>query len=329
MKRNILIGLLVVSLLSTIIFGVTAAETTTLRFAAGGMSGDWYIIAAGLMQLVSEKDNTIKLDVVPGAGLENPARVGIKEVDMALSFPPFSKSALDGTAPFTEAYPDIRGGYNGFGSSVGQFLVTKNTGLVTIDDLINQKYPVNLVVEPIGSSDPLFLSRILEFYGVDFATIEKWGGSVKFMGYEDQVVYMKDKHANAAFENTAAPSPPIQQLDFSNLGVRLLKYSDELRKYLKEKYAYSEFVIKKGTYEFMEEDIINCDAKISLIFNKNVPEDVVYRVIKIICENAKRVESISPSLTNIFNPTQASCTDLGVPLHPGAEKYYKEVGWIK
>ena len=328
MKKNILIVLLVVSLLATIVFGVSA-ETTTLRFAAGGMGGDWYIIAAGLMQLVSEKDNTIKLDVVPGAGLENDARVGVKEVDMAISNPPNDKSAFDGTDPFTEAYPDIRGGYKGFGADALQFLVTKDTGLETVDDLINQKYPLNLVVEPLGSTDPLFLSRILGFYGVDFATIEKWGGSVKFMGYDDQIVYMKDKHANAVFQNVSAPAPAIQEMAFSKVDLRLLKFSDELRKFMTEKYTLSDFVITKGTYEFQEEDAPNSVVETSLIFNKDVPEDVVYRIVKIICENAERVRSISPNLTTVFNPSQASCTGLGVPLHPGAEKYYKEVGWIK
>ena len=329
MKRNILIGLLVVSLLSTMVFGVGAAEVTTLRFAAGGLGGDWYIIAAGLMQLVSEKDNTIKLDVVPGAGLENVARVGAKEVDMALSQTPNDKCAFDGTAPFTEAYPDIRGGYKGLGVDVCQFVVTKGTGLETFEDLVNQKYPVKLVVEPQGSTDPLFLSRVLGFYGVDFATIEKWGGSVKFMGYDDQIVYMKDKHANAVFQMASAPQPSIQEMAFSKVDLRLLKYSDELRKYLIEKYACSNFVIPKGTYSFLEEDATNSAAEVSLIFHKDVPEDVVYRIIKIICENAERVKSISPTLVTLFNPSPASCTGLGIPIHPGAEKYYKEVGWIK
>src|SRR5680860_135090 len=110
MKKNFLIVLLVVSLLSTIVFGVGAAEATNLRFAAGGMGGGWYMMAAGLMQLVQEKDDTLKLDVVPGSGGTNAARVGVGEVDMAISFVSTDKSAFDGTAPFTEAYPDIRGG---------------------------------------------------------------------------------------------------------------------------------------------------------------------------------------------------------------------------
>ena len=328
MKRNILIGLLVVSLLSTIVFGVGAAEVTNLRFASGGLGGGWYMEAAGLMQLIQDKDNTIKIDVVPGDGLGNCARTGTGEVDMATFMTGLVKSAFEGIEPFTEAYPDIRGGFLGFGTVAWGFLVNKDTGLETIDDLINQKYPIDLVVEPLGSTDPLFLSRILEFYGVDFDTIVKWGGSVKFMEYDDQTVYMKDKHANAAFQNVYS-SPTIQEMAFSKVSLKMLKFSDELRKFLKEKYGAAEIVIAKGTYSFLEEDVSNCGIEMGVIFNKDVPEDVVYRIVKIICENAERVRTIYPVYTALFNPTQAICTDLGVPLHPGAEKYYKEVGWIK
>ena len=329
MKKNILIGLLAIILLSTIVFGISAAETTTLRFASGSMGGNFYMIAAGIMQLVSEKDPTIKLDVVPGAGLERPVRVGLGDVEMAISQTANDTCAFKGIAPFTESYPDIRGGFKGLGFNVLQFIVTKDTGLNSIDDLIDQKYPIDLVVEPTGSTDPLFAQRILGFYGVDFNTIKEWGGSVNSMGYDDQIIYFKDRHANAAFQNISAPSPSIEEVAFSKIDLRLLKFSDELKKYLEENYACGEFVIPKGTYGFLEEDIINPGVEVGLIFNKNVPDDVVYRIIKIIVENAERVESLSPSLKNVFKLGPASIINLGVPLHPGAEKYYKEIGWIK
>lgn len=329
-KKNILTALLVISLLTTIIFGVNAAEVTTLRFTSGGLGGSWYQIAAGIMALVGEKDPTIKLDVVPGAGLENAPRVGSKEADMAMSNAPIDKWAFDGTTPFTEAYPDLRGGLKGLGFSVSQFLVTQDTGLKTIDEFINQKYPLNLLVEPIGSADPLMLFKILGFYGIDdYTAIEKWGGSVKFMGYEDQIVYMKDRHANASYASVAAPSAAVEEMIFAKLDLRLLKLSDELVNFLVEKSGCSEKVISKDTYEFMEEDLKTAAIECSIIFNKDVPEDVVYSIIKTLCENKERVESLSPSLVNRFNPGPDSFANLGIPLHPGAEKYYKEVGWIK
>ncbi|PKP59921.1 hypothetical protein CVT91_05965 [Candidatus Atribacteria bacterium HGW-Atribacteria-1] len=328
MKKYTLIGLLVTSLLLTIIFSGYVAENITLRVAAGGLEGQWFATSAALVEIVSKADPTIKIDVVPGAGLSNPARVGAGEIEMAMSFPPFTNSAFNGNPPFENAFPDIRGGIKGFGPSLLQFAVTVETGLETLDDLINQKFPINLVVERKGTTDEYSLTKILEFYGIDYSTIEKWGGSVKFVGYGDQVIFIKDKHANGVFQNIAAPSPTIIEMATSR-DMKILKLSDELVKYMNEKYSYSIGVIPKGSYggTIPQEDLKSPASIGSWIINKNVPEDVIYRITKIICENAEKVRKIHPSTAD-FDPTQAGF-DLGAPLHPGAEKYYKEVGYLK
>jgi len=326
MKKYILTGLVVISLLVIMAFSTFAAEIVTIRVAAGGLQGQWFATSSALAEIVSKEDPTIKIDIVPGAGLSNPARVGAGEIEMSMSFPPFTNTAFNGTPPFDSAFPDIRGGIKGFGPSLLQFIVTEDTGLETLDDLIEQQYPINLAVERKGTTDEYSLRKILEFYGIDYSTIEKWGGSIKFVGYGDQVILVKDKHANGVFQNIAAPSPTVIEMAASRK-LKVLKFSDELVKFMNEKYSYSIGVIPKGTYDVVEEDLNSPASIASWIINKNVPEDVVYRITKIICENAEKVKKIHPSTVS-FDPAQAGF-DLGAPLHPGAERYYKEAGYLK
>lgn len=326
MKKYILTGLVVISLLVTLVFNVFAAEITTVRVAAGGLQGQWFATSVALAEIVAKEDPTIKIDVVPGAGLSNPARVGAGEIEMSMSFPPFTNTAFNGTPPFDSAFPDIRGGIKGFGPSLLQFIVTADTGLETLDDLIEQKYPIDLVVERKGTTDEYSLTKVLEFYEIDYDTIKEWGGSLKHVGYGDQVILIKDGHANGVFQNIAAPSPSVIEMATSK-NLKVLKFSDELVKFMNEKYSYSIGVIPKGTYDVVEEDLKSPASIGSWIINKNVPEDVVYRITKIICENAEKVRKIHPSTVS-FDPTQAGF-DLGAPLHPGAERYYKEAGYIK
>ena len=63
-----------------------------------------------------------------------------------------------------------------------------------------------------------------------------------------------------------------------------------------------------------------------LIINKDVPEDVAYTIIKILCENIEEVHKINPANKN-FDP-KTGWKNVAVPLHPGAEKYYKEAGYM-
>ena len=328
MKKYTLIGLLVTSLLLTIAFSGYAAENITLRVAAGGLEGQVFATFVGLVAIINKVDPTIKIDVVPGGGVANPARIGAGEIEIALGLPPFNNAAFNGTTPYTEAFPDIRGGINGLGNSTGHFYVTTDIGVETIDDLINQKLPIDLICERKGTGEEFTFSKVLEFYGIDYSTIEKWGGSVKFVGYGDQVILIKDKHADGGFMNMGDPSPTIIEMLMSR-DLKLLKFSDELLKYMNEKYFYSIGIIPKGIYNgtIPQEDLKATMLNNTWIFNKNVPEDVVYRITKILCENADLVRKIHASTAN-FDATQAGF-DLGVPLHPGAERYYKEAGYIK
>jgi len=328
MKKFTLIGFLMIGLLLTIAFSAFAAESITLRVAAGGLEGQWFSTCVALAEIVNKVDPTIKIDVVPGAGVANNARVGIGEVEIAMNFPPFINAAFNGTGPYTEAFADIRGGINGLGIALLGFVVTPETNLETLDDLINQKFPINLVVERKGTTDEYSLVKILEFYGIDYSTIEKWGGSVKFVGYADQVTFVKDKHANGAFQNMVVPAPSMLEM-ISARNIKFLKFSDELLKYMNEKYSFSIGVIPKGSHNgtIPQEDQKAPALTSSWIFNKNVPEDIVYRITKIICENADLVRKIHSGLVD-FDPAQAGI-NLGAPLHPGAERYYKEAGYIK
>jgi len=326
MKKSIIISMLAIVVLLVGSFGILSAEKTILRVAGGGLQGQWFATCTALSAIVAAEDSSIQIDVVPGAGLSNPARVGAGEIEMAMSFPPFTNSAVNGVAPFEDAYPDIRGGIKGFGPSVLQFIVTSDTGLETLDELIEKKYPINLITERKGTTDEYSCAKVLEFYGIDYNTIEEWGGSVRFMGYGDQVTMIKDGHANGVFQNMSAPNSSVIEMGTSR-EIKLLKFSDKMVEFMNEKYSYSIGKIPAGTYGVVEEDLKSPASIASWIINKNVPEDVIYRITKIICENPEKVQKIHAS-TKSFDPAEAGF-DLGAPLHPGAEKYYKEAGYIK
>lgn len=325
MKKRIFISFLLCLLLisSTVSF---AQEKTILRVAAGGLQGAWFLTAAGLAEIIAEADPTIQLDVVPGAGLSNPARVGSGEIEMSMSFPPFTNSALNGVLPFEEAFPDIRGVIKGFGSSVLHFAVIADTGLETIDELVEKKVPINLVVERKGTVDEYSCSKVLESYGIDYSTIESWGGSVKFVGYGDQVTMIKDGHANAVFQIIAVPSPTLIEMGTSRQ-IKILKFSDNTLKFMNEKYSYAFDKIPAGTYGVVEKDYDAPACINSWIIHKDIPEDVVYRIVKILCENVDKIRQIHASTANF--DLAGAALDLGAPLHPGAERYYREAGLIK
>ena len=85
--------------------------------------------------------------------------------------------------------------------------------------------------------------------------------------------------------------------------------------------------IPKGTYKGQDRDVTTVVSAGELVINKDVPDIAAYTIIKIICENINEVYSINPANKN-FIPA-SGWKNVALPLHPGAEKYYKEAGLMK
>ena len=77
----------------------------------------------------------------------------------------------------------------------------------------------------------------------------------------------------------------------------------------------------------IEQEMVVPAINLSLIVNKDVDEDVVYRITKAINENIDAVHNIGPTF-KAYDPA-STWQSIGAPLHPGAEKYYREKGYLK
>ena len=87
-------------------------------------------------------------------------------------------------------------------------------------------------------------------------------------------------------------------------------------------------VIPKSVYpDMLDKDLVSPVMGTVVICHKSIPDDAVYAITKSICENADQLPQIHKSM-RIFNPKTA-WKNMPAPLHPGAEKYYKEAGYLK
>ena len=109
--------------------------------------------------------------------------------------------------------------------------------------------------------------------------------------------------------------------------ILLLGFPPELMDHMYKLYAFVVGKIPAGSYGIVERDLSSPASPTMMTANAKVSADVVYRVVKILAENPDRVRKIHDSVKD-FDPTTA-WKDLGAPLHPGAEKYYREKGWMK
>lgn len=328
-KHTVLIGFLAVLVSFLMVsqgFSQSKVAPITLQASAGGVGGVWYIVLAGVAELIKEKAPEIQVKVVPGGGLINPPRVGKGDVQMAMVFAPQAAATYYGRDPFKEKTPGIRMVAGGFGNNYVQFAVAEETGLTSFEDFIKRKYPLKMAVERKGTTDEWTLSLALSYYKLGYEDVVKWGGKITNTGYTDQATLMKDRHVDALWENIAIPAPAIQDSLLSRK-IKLLPLPEEVIKWMGEKYSLARGEIPRGSYGIVDRPVPTVLHITSIAVHEGVPEDVVYHITKILCEHPDRVHAIHASAKE-FNPKTA-WENLGAPLHKGAERYYREKGFLK
>ena len=87
-----------------------------------------------------------------------------------------------------------------------------------------------------------------------------------------------------------------------------------------------EYTIEAGTYEGQEVPLQTVGQFSSIVIDANVDEEIVYEMTKSLWENLEKLGK--QSIVKQFDPKNAVKGTADVPLHPGAERYYKEIGVI-
>jgi TRAP transporter TAXI family solute receptor len=92
----------------------------------------------------------------------------------------------------------------------------------------------------------------------------------------------------------------------------------------KQNAGYNRLVIKAGTYPKQDKDVAAIGYTTHIVAACDLPEEVVYRMTKAMATNVNDMAAVVKPIAGLTAKDMA--TDIGVPFHKGAAKYYKEVG---
>lgn len=308
---------------------------TTLSWVAGGVGGGWYVQAGGIARMITEKEPRIIVKVVPGGGVVNPVRVSSGKDDLGWGITFVDKMAYDGVAPlFSSANPNIRAVGGIFGTYFIHFVAAKDQNINTVAelaDLVKAGKSIRVAMPMKGTSDLPLIETILEFYGISGDAINQAGGRVYQAVYADMISLYKDRHVDFVFTHLALPAAAVTEM-FVSRASTLLAVSDDCVDQLARNLGTlprdsGQVTISKDTYRGQENDTQTVVSTGELLVGSHVSDDVVYAITKILSENVKELHEI-----NIANQTfipEKGWVNVAVPLHPGAERYYREAGYMQ
>ncbi len=292
--------------------GPIVAQPQTITMATGGTGGSWYPIGAGFAKIFN--DNGVLSNSEPGGAIANIINVANGQFEIGFSMGALLGMAAQGEDPFPEPVDSVRA-LAVFGDSFTHVLVRADSGVESVADLGGQRFGT---FAP-GSMGALAFKHLLEAAGLSEDDLTLFRGS---QGYQaDQI---RDRRTVGGTSSSAFPSGTWVEL-MTSIDMKLLPVDDELLASLQQiNPGYARFMLPAGTYPGQDEDLAGVGTVSILVVSADMPDDDAYWIARVLHENLDEIRQIHGSMRHL---TPEILADVGgVPMHPGAERYYREVG---
>ncbi len=297
----------------------STTKTINITLASGPAGGTWYPLGGALGKIIQDKIPGSVVSVQQGGGEANIKGVDQKMYDIGITFAHTAYEAMEGKESFTQPMKNITALASLYPNAL-QWVVRGDSDIKQIEDLKGKAISPG----PKGLSGETLTRIVLQAHGLKFEDMSK----VERVSYSDSASLLQDRQIDMFDPITTWPAPSIQEIAQTGSGVNLLPLRPEKMEELKKiNSGYGYVTIKAGTYKGQNEDAPCLGSNAMLIIRKDMPEDLVYQITKAIYESLSDLKSVHNSLEYMTKDTITK--DLGLPLHPGAEKFYKESGVLK
>ena len=297
--------------------GSNSSSPVSITLATGGTTGTYYAVGNALVTTLDGKLSLSKLTAVDsGASKANVQLVTAGSAQMSILQSDVlnyahngagGETMFDGAADTNSLW--VAGVYN------------ETVQLVTSPDItdISQLKGKTVCVGDVGSGTEINAWQVLGAAGLTKDDVKAVNGS-----FQDGVDQLKDGKIDAAFTVAGAPTTAIVDYATTNT-LNLVSLSDDELAAIQEAYP---FLIRDdlaaGTYTGQDADVTCVAIQATLVASEELSEDVVYEFVKAMFDN-KDALTEGHAKFGFLDPEAASA-GATVTMHPGAEKYYKEIG---
>lgn len=248
-----------------------------------------------------------------GASIANVNLLRDGKVDVIILQNDVAFYALNGVELLQDkAYKDIRGMACLYNETV-QLVALESSGIKSVADLKGKKVSVGAA----GSGVEANARQILEAAGLTYNDIK-----VQYLSFGESASNLKDGNIDAAFTTGGFPIAAIQDLAVSRKTVLVPMDKALVDKLMKKWAFYTPTVIPAGTYKGIDVATPSVAVKSMLAVSAKLDANLVYEMLKTMFENTPRLVAAHSQGANI--KLETALDGMSIPLHPGAEKFYKE-----
>lgn len=289
------------------------AAAQLIRIMSGPQGGSWYPLAGAIQGIVEKNIPGTSGQVAPGAGISNVIGVQNNKAEMGFGNSVSSYDGVMGNEPFKQKMDNVCQ----VATLYFQYfhaVALADASMKTMGDAAGKV----LTTQQKGNTGEQMTRDLLKVYNLDYAKLRK----VNFGSYTDSVGQLKDGHAQVFTLITTVPASAVMDLGSARKITVIPVPDDKLRALQKINKGYDKRVIKAGSYPGQDKDVQTIGTWTHLMMRCSAPEDLVYKITKAIAQNMDNLGNVVSAVKGLTPKDMA--TDVGVPYHPGARKFYRE-----
>ena len=316
--RRVRLALALLTVFFLAVSPAICAEKYDLKLMTGPMGGSWYPLGGAISDAIQKAIPGATVAVTPGGGIANMEGVQLGKTELGFSNSSSGVDGINGRPPFKGKMDKVRQLANLY-PQYFQMVVPADQEIKSVADLKGKVISPG----PKGQTGEFASRQVLEIYGLSYKDMAK----VHHVGYNDTVSLMKDGHNDGFLLCSTVPASSIMDLA-STRKIDLISMSDDKIKAMQNLNAgYIPRKIPKGTYQGVDHDVYGFGFFTHLIARADLPDELVYKITKVMVENLPNFANVVSAMKGLTAEDLA--LDIGIPFHPGALKFYKEIGAIK
>lgn len=321
MKKIINSKLFIFLVVATFVFsslaisGVANAQDEHISFAGSNPGGLMYYLVGVAGDIITRESDTYNVtQVSTGGSTENTLRLMDGSADMGISYDAHMFLAIEGEeAPFDQGGGENINAMAKIYDGMSKIVVREDSDIQEMEDLRGK----TVALGPPGSGTVWNARNILDALGI-LEDVE-----VEMLSFDDAGRAVQDGHIDA-FSQSSAPAASVTELN-ETVGARVISLTEEEMAKVSEKYPFYYGDYMSGDYYPGIDEAYVPHFDVSWGVNVNVSEDAVYEILSLAYEHHDELVDGNVAWSGL-SPNIESFQNLEIPIHPGAEKYYKDQG---
>lgn len=301
---------------------VQAQDFVTI--GTGSVTGVYYPTGGAICKLVNagRKDHNVRCSVEStGGSIYNVNTIRAGELDFGIVQSDWQYHGYNGTSKFAEQgpYKKLRAVFS-LHTEPFNIIARKDAGIDNVSDLAGKRVNIG---NP-GSGDRATMGVVMDAMGW---TNDSFKLASELKGSERSQA-LCDNKIDAFIYVVGHPNGSIKEATTSCDAKLVPATGPQIEKIVADHPYYTMTNVPAGTYRGTDQDVHSFGVAATMVSTTDVSEDVVYNVVKSVFENFDTFKRLHPAFANLKKEDMIK-DGLSIPLHPGAVKYYKEIGLMQ